>query len=337
MEKSVELQKLLKKGKGTLITGLIMIIGSIAVVIFAYLSLQDIIKNPVLLNEATKENEYAKVDVNVMTDYFAVNEINEKDNKVYLVFDGENRLYMVNLNSEARSELNDIYDYSFDEDKEFPGAVTIYGTTVKIPSSLQTLAINFYNEWMDEEFLTDHNFNDYLGFYYLDTNQKSDSEENMIYAYMVGGLFGIIGICLIGSFFKNKKESKKSLEIFEGNLEKLEEEINRTSTMNYQKYKLFITDNYIVSYLNCLQVVLYKDIVWLYAKEITYRGSTTRTIYVVTKDSKIHTVCNVGVSKKTKADLEEIYQALLLKLPKKALDGYTNENRLKVKELYVKK
>ncbi|MDE6284775.1 MAG: hypothetical protein K2M17_03435, partial [Bacilli bacterium] len=234
----------------------------------------------------------------------------------------------------------DIYDnnYNTDEDAEAPESKTIMGTSTAIPTELRKHAIEYYNKLFPdaEKKITISNFNTYFGSYYLD-GYTSPAQENYTYTLLAAGVLGVMGILCLIAFIGNQKDTKKTIAKFEGNLEKLEQEINSSSTMDYKKYKLFLTDHYVITYNGALRVVDYNDIVWLYPKEVTNRGYTTRTTYVVTNDSKMHTVCCMGVNKKTRVEMDEIYQALLLKLPKDALAGYTNENRAKVKDLYTKK
>lgn len=332
MEGKVELSKLMKKGKGTLIAGIVVLLMALSSLGIGYFTLNQE-SEPDLFSTITKADQYGKIDVEGVTLPFAESD----DEKVYFVWD-EDRMYLANISEEAFKSLRDIYDYTYNEDMDFPGTVTIKGSSVSIPSDLKKLAIEYYNKWFAEDGkkLTTANFNTVFGSFYLDTH-TSPAKDNFTITLMVAVVLGFCGICLIITYLNNRRSSKKSLAVFEGNMERLEKELNDSQTSSYKKYKLFLTENYIVTYAGGLKVVSYQDIVWLYPKEVTYRGVTTRTIYVVTNDSKMHTVLTMSLNKKTREETDEIYQAVLIKLPKDALAGYTNENRLKVKELYTKK
>lgn len=337
MERNVDLGKLMKKGKGLLIAGIVLMVMALSSLAFGFFEMNEEKKNPANFLNASKEGEVGAINVTLVTSAFAVPEDENDDEKVYMVYDEENYMYLVSMRDVEFEKLKDIYEYTYNEEiEEAPEPVKLIGTATKVPSDLKKLAIDYYNEIFTDAKLTSSNFANQFGDYYLDTT-KTPAGDNFIFCAMSAGLLTIVAICLIIGFFNNRKDSKKSLAKFEGNLEKLEKELNNSSTMDYKKYKLFLTDNYIVTYASGLKVVDYKDIVWLYPKEVTYRGSTTRTVYVVTNDSKMNTVCNMGLTKKTRPEMDEIYQAVLLKLPKDALAGYTNENRLKVKDLYTKK
>lgn len=333
MEKKVELSKLMKKGKGLLISGIIVLLMGVISFTASYLGYKDEVDNPNMFDAFLQDN-YGYIEVEYILDYFAEEETTK--DKVYIVFNPENKMYLASIDDKTMESLKELLDYTYsDDEREHPGTVKIKGTSAQISDSLKELAINYYNESYGDTYLNKSNFSTYAGNYYLDTKIDPMS-ENMPFMYIVMGIFVIIGGCLIIGYFNNRKSTKKCLAKYEGKLDKIEDELNSSSVSDYSKYKLYITNKYIVSYVSGLQIIEYKDIVWLYPMDRTYRGNTTRTIFVITEDSKTHTVCAINVSKKTKIILDEIYESILTKLPEKALAGYTNENRLKVKELYKK-
>lgn len=334
-EKKLSLEMLMKKGKGVLIVGIIIILMGITSLISSYFYYNNQIKDAEEFTPlSTSGGEYGTIEVAYILDYFAENDTTKE--KVYLVFDDEDRMFLAAIDDETMKSLQDLYDYAYGEEEiDYPGSVTIFGKASSITTSLKNLAIDYYNEVFDTDFLTSGNFSTYAGNYYLDTN-STPLTDNMPMVYIVTGIFVIVGICCIIGFFNNRRSSNKYLAKYEANLDKINQELNGSSAMAYEKFKVYITNNYIITYSAGLQIIDYKDIVWLYPADRSYRGSVTRTIYVVTKDSKMHTVCVSGVDKKRKIILDEIYEGIFAKLPKKALAGYTDENRSKVKELYEK-
>ena len=91
------------------------------------------------LSEVTKAEEYASVDVQIMTDYFAKNDYAGIEHKTYIVWDNQEKpyMYIVDLNDKTREALNSIYDYSYaEEEMDAPETVTIKGMTKTIPSDL---------------------------------------------------------------------------------------------------------------------------------------------------------------------------------------------------------
>lgn len=335
-EKKLSLEMLTKKGKGLLIAGIVILVMGIISTVSSYFYYNNEKKNAEEFSPFQQE-QYGKIEVSYILDYFAESE--STGERVYLVFDEENKMYLASINDETMESLKDLLDYTYDEEKEYPGSVTIKGTSEQITPSLKELAIEYYNDVFKNNSsgfkLTKSNFSTYAGNYYLDTN-RDPVTDNMSIVYMVAGVFAIFGICFVIAFFNNKRSSNKSLAKYEGSLDKINQELNGSSAVSYEKFKVYITNNYIITYSSGLQIIEHKDIVWLYPADRSYRGSVTRTIYVVTKDSKMHTVCVSAVDKKRKIVLDEIYESILAKLPKKALAGYTDENRSKVKELYEK-
>jgi len=339
MERKVELSKLMKKGKMALVLGTIFLLVGIGIFSYGFIEFNKIKNNPVEMASGS-EGEYSKIDVNLMTEYFATDDADNPTEKVYFVYD-EDYMYLASIDDETMKDLEAIKEYSYDEEKEFPGTVTIYGTLTKIPDDLKKLAISSFNEMYDYKVTDDFylrytNFNEYFGYYYLDTN-VGPMNDDFPYILIMAGMFLIIGITSVIAFAKNRMNSKKCLEGYKEDIEKIEAELNSESTVDHSKYNFYLTDHYVITYGSGLKVINYNDIVWLYPKEVSYRGNVTRTIFVVTKDSKIHTVCALNVNKKTRELLDEMYQALLMRIPKEALAGFTSENRLKVKELYTKK
>ena len=76
---------------------------------------------------------------------------------------------------------------------------------------------------------------------------------------------------------------------------------------------------------------------WIYPYELRYYGfKTAQSIYLITKDGKKHIIASMSVvTKSSKEAMEEIYQTILKKNPK-ILNGFTKENRQKIKELTKK-
>lgn len=341
MDKRVELSKLTKKGKLGLVFGIILFVIGIGIALFGYSEYKDVKDNPVDFYHG-KEEDYSKIDVELMTEYFATDDADNPMEKVYFVLDSEN-MYIANIDDKTMEKLKDIMEYSYDEsgEMEAPSVVTIYGTLTKIPEDLKKLAVSSYNDIYgykptDDYYLSYSDFNKYFGYYYLDTN-VGPMNDDLPYILIMAGMFVILGGISIFAFIKNKINSKKCLEVYREDIDKIEAEINSNTAVDYSKYKYYLTEHYLITFGSGLKVINYKDIVWIYAKEVSYRGSVTKTIFVVTNDSKVHTVCALNLNKNTRDLMDEMYQEILMHLPKEALDGFSSENRLKVKELYTKK
>ncbi len=141
MGKKEEFLKNIEKGKISLIVGVIFLVTSLISGVMVFYNKNEEMKNITPLADVDKENVYASIDVNVMTDYFATNDYAGIEHKTYFVWD-EEYIYIVDLNDQTREALNSIYEYSYAEEKmEEPKAVTIKGMTKTIPSDLKKIAI----------------------------------------------------------------------------------------------------------------------------------------------------------------------------------------------------
>lgn len=335
MEKSIEFEKKLKKGKGHLIAAIVFLILTIGLVFIMYSSYKEDMENVSKLIDVSEEGKYASVDVHVMTDYFATTDYSGIEHKTYFVFD-ERYMYIVDIDSESRELLNDIYDYSYnsEEGDEAPEAVVLKGMTKEIPDDLKEIAIDSYNEMFETDFLNESNFSTYFGVVYLDTYE--DPMTDLPYALIISLPFAIFGIVFLISYITMRSNTKKNKAKYGDNWDRIINEINATDTIYYKNARLYLTENYLISYQNGLEIFDYKEIVWVYPHEYRYNGVVTqKSIYVVTKDSKAHKLATLSTSKKNRVLFDELYNTLINKMPD-ILKGYTKENIKAAKELYQK-
>lgn len=335
MGKKEEFLKNIKSNKITLIVGILFLLSSLVSGIVVYSNKGKEMKDVKALAEVKKEEVYASVDVQVMTDYFATNDYAGIEHKTYFVWDKE-YLYIVDLNDKTRESLNPIYDYSYAKEKqeEKPSPVTIKGMTKTIPSDLKKIAIDAYNTLYDEKILNTSNFSDYLGVVYLDTYESpmTDLTTELIVCLP----FLIIGAIVIFVYFRKNMVTKKCIEKLEGKWEEVLQEMDATDNFYFKKARVYITRNYVVSYAGGLEVYPYSDIVWIYPHEYRYNGALSqKSIMMVTKNGKAHKLATVSASKKNLNTFDEMYDTLMNRMPN-ALSGYTKENKEKAKELYQK-
>ncbi len=329
-----EFLKNIKKSKIFLIVGIFFLLTSLATGVFVYYNKTKEMKNVQKLNEVKKAEEYAYVNVEIMSDCFATNDYAGILHQTYFVLD-EKYIYIVDLNDKSREALNKIYDYSYAEDeKEKPEPVQIKGMTKTIPSDLKKLAIDAYNKMYGEKILTTSNFSDYLGVVYLDTFESPMTSITTELITCLPSL--IIGVVLLIIYFKNNITTKKCIARLENKWDTVLNEMDSSDTFYFKKAKMYITKNYLISYVNGLEVYDFNDIVWIYPHEYRYNGSLSqKSIHMVTKNSKTHKLATVSASKKNLVVFDEMYDTLINRMPN-VLSGYTKENKEKEKELYQK-
>ncbi len=335
MSKELFLKKI-NKGKMQLLFGILF--GIVTLILAAYFGFDGYqqYKNVVPLLDA-KIGDYAYIDVQIMTDYFATSDSKKVVRKSYILGDKEEYLYLAAIDDNVRKELNAIYDYSYSEDENVtvPEVVRIKGMAETIPSDLQKLAIEGYNKIMDEKVVNASNFKDYFGTLYLDTF-SSPMSGILSNFYYVLPTFIFSVIFLVGSF-NMKRNTKKYKLKFDEKWETILQEVEDEKTIHYEKAKLVITRNYVMSYFSGLEIFEAKEVVWIYPYEYRYNGALTqKSIFVVTEDSKTHKIGTIGANKKNLLLFDEMYETLLNHLPDDVLRGYTKENQQKAREKYKK-
>lgn len=83
----------------------------------------------------------------------------------------------------------------------------VEGYAMEIDEELKTIAIEEYNYLWNSEILTEENFEDYMGCYYLDTTYQPESEEeDPITVILTGTLVLAMGVFLIYSGIKKPKK-----------------------------------------------------------------------------------------------------------------------------------
>ena len=332
---SIAFKKSNKKNTMLLVLGIVLLLGALVCLYFG-ISYENKEK-PELINlkesinnKNYKENIYSYLDISMRPYVFAVYEENGKEEigKYYFVMDDANKLYIIYIDKTTYSKLNK------EEIKDNP--VKITGITKKIPNDIKDIAIESYNEYMQEEYLTKDNFKDYVGIIYLDT--VTNLYDSTLY-YIGSGFIGLISLILITSyiiiFIKNKKIFKK---LSQEEIAKIDAEIEGLETSKYNNMKFYLLKDSLVDTSNYIIAVKYKEIVWAYPYVQRYNGlPVNKCIRIVTKDKKKYNVANTKIINKEK---DKILDEIIEKLKEKNKDiilGYSLENKKEVKEKLRKK
>ena len=288
-----------------------------------------------VLTKNTSENVYAKLNVSLLDSAFAKETLDGKEKDYYIAFDENDNPFIIVLNKSGLESLRKIQEYTLSETEiEKPNPVMVYGNVLKSDTEVFKYL---------QEFLKDEDGNTYtidelksvVGENYLDTTW--DNKEEGIFALILFGVFSLSGLILIIVYFVRNKKSKKILEEYGRELEKIEEDVNSGKGIHNKKCKVYLTDKYLLSYAGGVKLIELNDIVWVYPFITKQNGITTsKSIYVVTNNGKSNVVAVVNTwGKKNKASYEEIYQDIINKVPN-VLVGYSKENMEKAKEMYKK-
>lgn len=316
-----------------------LVIGIILFVVFMGLGLliysDEVNAEYEVLTKNTSENVYAKLNVSLLDSAFAKETLDGKEKDYYIAFDENDNPFIIVLNKSGLESLRKIQEYTLSETEiEKPNPVMVYGNVSKSDTEVFKYL---------QEFLKDEDGNTYtidelksvVGENYLDTTW--DNKEEGIFALILFGVFSLSGLILIIVYFVRNKKSKKILEEYGRELEKIEEDVNSGKGIHNKKCKVYLTDKYLLSYAGGVKLIELNDIVWVYPFITKQNGITTsKSIYVVTNNGKSNVIAVVNTwGKKNKASYEELYQDIINKVPN-VLVGYSKENMEKAKEMYKK-
>ncbi len=333
MESKKSLKKISKSKKIVLIVGIIIVIvGLFGGGILSYLIS---IEKPSNLSQEDESGQYVEINVDLVTSYFATLTTDNSLEKYYFIT-SDDKLYIAKLDDETFSKLEANYDYNYstDENAVAPDAVAITGFTDHIPDEIKTFAIEYFSESEGLE-LSTQEFDELVYPLLLDTYQtKTDSIMNIT---VIFGVTTVVGLILIMIYMNSTSKTKKSLNKYKKELNVIEDELNNNSTIHNELCKVYISDNYIVSYNDVLKIIRLSDVVWLYPFEYRQKGVVTqKSVYIITKDGTKNIVGNINSWSKNKEEsYNELYQTLLRKTPD-ALHGYSKDNKEKMQR-YTKK
>ena len=321
-----DLQKMTKPRKFILIIGIIIVtFGLFGGGILSYFISQE---EPTNLSEVTEEGVFSKIDVELVTSYFATLTTDSSLEKYYFVMeDGYTYIAKIDDDTFASLKENHDYNYSTDPDAVAPDSVTIVGESELIPDEIKNFAIEYFrdSEGLD---INEENFNNLIYPYLIDTYiTKTDT---IIDIAIVFGVITVVGLILIMVYMNRQTKTKKSISKYQSSLKTIEEELESSTTIHNEICKVYLTENYLISYNDGLKIIELKSISWLYPYEYRRNGVVTnRSICIYTSDKQKYMIGNINAWGKNKdSAYNEMYQLLLEKTPD-ALHGYSKENKEK--------
>ena len=106
----------------------------------------------------TEAGKYVYLQIDGLSDEIAIGPDDEK----YYVAINNGVGYIVSLSSVELEELNNIHEYTYGNIENRPASVNVYGITKEVPDDLRQIAIDFFNEGLDDEQkITVDQFEDY--------------------------------------------------------------------------------------------------------------------------------------------------------------------------------
>ncbi len=319
--------KVYQKTLNVLYVGLFLLV--LGIILFGYSIFKGEEVQPTLLDDILVNNpvEDAYGYIDIISEPVLFAEYGEGEKKAYFVED-EEYLYVVQMGDKKYNEI---------VSQNYP--VRVEGSTVWADNDLKEIAIETLNESLDEENqLLVSDYDDIFGSLTLDLDTTPLFMNDWI--LIIGLVLGVIGLIVLLAFFISRicyQRGFKKISLEEK--EKIKKEINdEKNAFYYKNARVYLTTNYVINLANRFEAISYKDIVWMYPYTLKYYGiKTYQSIMLVTKDKKNHTICYMNVLTKANKEIyEEIYETILQKNPK-ILNGFTKENKEKMKEITNKK
>ena len=269
-----------------------------------------------IYNGADDEGKYAKITAAYLPYVFAVEDTDMGELNYYFVSDDEGYLYIARITDETYKEMEKLYE---EQGENF--LYELQGYLYYMPTELKELAIEVYNEEMEEEILTEENLPEYVGYVYLDETITPQSETSTI-------LFGIPAILFISAvitFIIYIVYKIRGAKVDKTKLENAREELKGNNVKVYSKQKMYLTDSYVISNYNGLYILEYNEILWLYILITYYRGiATGKNLVAYTSNNKRITIGHSNsVNNQT---IEEIMDKIREKNPSIKV-GFTDENK----------
>lgn len=316
--------------KNIFIALLVLVVG-VALGVWAYNTEQEAYNSAKPLNDiitggGEQEDKMATLSIQRKPYQFAVQDGNP--DSYYIVMD-DTYMYIAYMSPSSYNLLNK------EDIKENP--VKVQGVTKLISKDIKELALEAYNEGLEEEEqISMADFNSYFGSVYLDMTQ-TDTDIAIIQRVlcMLCLLSGII--MLIVFIIRKIKFSRTIKKMDEDMIEKLDTEMNSQNAFYYEKIHLYLTEHYIINFSGTFKVIDYQDAIWMYSMVYRTNGiKTKQSIKVMTKNGKTYEIAAIDVVTKAKKEIyNEIWNTIVSKNSNIIL-GYTKEAAQEAKGMIEK-
>lgn len=232
-----------------------------------------------------KENKYVKTTIKYIS-LFA--EIKDYGIKYYYIQDINNHVMIATINDATYKKIQETY---LQNQEKF--TYNLKGYIFNIPDDVIDLAINNISESFDIQdiIITKDNYQKYFGSTYLNEDATPYTKLNGVFigvGIILDSISIIFLILYISSMIKVIKYKKRY------NLEEVKSELLQSTTLKFEKEKIYLTSNYIVSCVNgLLRITKYEDLICMYNK-ILKQYSITLNIFLVavTKEKKKFYIAN---------------------------------------------
>ncbi len=272
------------------------------------------------LDNKITSNQYVYIEITKPPIPFKVT-LNGSSSQNFYILSNSKHYYIAKMSLHTYTKLMTNYKKN-KEDFSFK----FEGTTKNIYETLKKTSIKVLNETNQEELLTNSNYDNYIGEFYIDGFQNPSFDIKLIF-YLLGTFFFVLTIILLIEYFNASRNLKKILQKY--SREELEKELGDKSTISYRESGTYFTRKYLISNVSGFKVIPYQDICWTYILKSKTKGVTIgKQVMIRTKDNKIYSIAFSQNEKLLREIIKKIYEK-----NNNILIDFTNDNLEKYKEM----
>ncbi len=318
----MNIDKMLKPNRKFLIVSLVLFFISIGLYAFSFAYEKIINKkaldyNELIANKTDEEGKYATIKIAELPYLFAKETKNNVERLYYVAFDANNYMYIVRLTEKTYKDMEEKYK----EDENY--IYTLKGYIHNDEDKLKKLAMDWYNESMpsEEYYITNENFESYLGKTYLDETKRPNNLETAgILCIAIGFVLDILVVIFVIGHITSEIRYQKVVRKY--NMDELRQELMEADCTKYDKLKIYFTRNYFISNYLGLTAIPYTDLVWVYNERWNRNGLYAGTyLLVYTRDKEKQRITFSKDEEQLIAIMNELIQR-----NNQIMVGYTKEN-----------
>lgn len=193
-----------------------------------------------------EDTGYSQAEIVYLMGPFAVETEGDETVCEYYIAETDEEFWVI-VGSESALGLpvygEDVFD---DADIGQLTAQTVYGYSTLIPDELVPYLLEIFGE--DSE-ITEYNYADYFGAYYLDMRDTDSREEGLVF-FVLAGFMLVIAVVFLFSGGSKSRKTKKQIEEMEskGELNGLYRDFENGSLIFYKKLRIAVTKDYLINY-----------------------------------------------------------------------------------------
>lgn len=157
------------------------------------------------------QDSYKKWEIIGLTEEFASDF--KETYHYYFAFDEEWYPFIVKMKGALGEEYDPYLDYVYEDDAAEPEPLTIRGVAVPIEDDIREYAIECMNILYDEEFITEENFEDYMGISLLDMSSVplGKADFGMARGFWIAGFIGsVMAVLLLILYVRNWRDASQA-------------------------------------------------------------------------------------------------------------------------------